>query len=379
MWSPASSSCPRPRKDPALSRGRAHPRRANSRAKLSVRRAVARLADPAQGHPRGAGREPRRSPPPRWCWCGSPTRPTCRRPDEALRAPEGRRAASGAARPSSGARRSRAPAAAPAASGTRGARRRSQPRAAAAPAAPRRARSRRPAPAPLRGRGGARRRAARHRAEARARAGRPPRPLRGGPHRVQPRRGRAAAPRQRPRPRPPALDRPALDRGAVLGPRRADAARAGRSRRARAQGGRRRAIRSCRRCWRSFPGAQIVDVRDRATKPREPTTPATDRRPMRAGVDDRRTRPTTISSDLKETSDARHHGHHEAGSGHAAEAAGRCRPSSTTSRSRAPSGGGVVTVNVTGQGRSSRRSRIDPSLLIADEKEILEDLDRRGA
>ena len=48
-------------------------------ATLSMRVAVARLADAAQGHRRGAGRRPGRSPPPRWCWCASPMRPTCRR------------------------------------------------------------------------------------------------------------------------------------------------------------------------------------------------------------------------------------------------------------------------------------------------------------
>ena len=55
-------------------------------ASCRIARADARLADAAQGHPGGADGAARRSPPPRWCWCGSPTPPICRRPDEALRA-----------------------------------------------------------------------------------------------------------------------------------------------------------------------------------------------------------------------------------------------------------------------------------------------------
>ena len=58
-------------------RGRAHARPRIRRRAVDAR-AVAHLADAAQGHRRGAGGRRGRSPPPRWCWCGSPMRPTCR-------------------------------------------------------------------------------------------------------------------------------------------------------------------------------------------------------------------------------------------------------------------------------------------------------------
>ena len=60
-------------------RGRAHARPRLRDAALDAR-AVAHLADAAQGHRRGAGAPASRSRPPRWCWCASPMRPTCRRP-----------------------------------------------------------------------------------------------------------------------------------------------------------------------------------------------------------------------------------------------------------------------------------------------------------
>ena len=61
-------------------------RRIRARARPRLRRealdarAGARLADAAQGHHRGGGSAAGRWRRPRWCWCGSPMPPTCRRP-----------------------------------------------------------------------------------------------------------------------------------------------------------------------------------------------------------------------------------------------------------------------------------------------------------
>ena len=68
-------------------------------------------------------------------------------------------------------------------------------------------------PAPFRGCGGARRRAARDRAQGGPRTGCPSRPLRGRQHRIQPGAGRQPHGRQRSLARPPAMDGTTVDGG----------------------------------------------------------------------------------------------------------------------------------------------------------------------
>jgi DNA polymerase-3 subunit gamma/tau len=113
-------------------------------------------------------------------------------PDEALRAlRDGTPLPAGGPPPSSGAPRSAGPSSNLALAASQPAPQpRPVPQAEAAPAG---------APAPLRGCGRLCRRAARHRAEGGARTRRAPRALRGGQHRVQPRGGRQPDARERPR------------------------------------------------------------------------------------------------------------------------------------------------------------------------------------
>ena len=157
MSSPASSSSRRPRRIPLLSEAE-RTRGTDFAQKLVGAHPVARLADPSQGHPRGAGLEP----PGRGGRDGAGAPRLCGRPADARRGParpEGRRAAA-LGRPV------RARAAAP--SGARRFRQHGAGHVAAAAAAAPAVRLQRRAgraPAPLRGRGGDGRRAARDRAE----------------------------------------------------------------------------------------------------------------------------------------------------------------------------------------------------------------------
>ena len=116
-----------------------------------------------------------------------------------------------------------------------------QARAQPAETRPAARRGRRAAAAPLRGFGRARRRAARHRPQGRARTRRAPRTFRRRSDRVRPRRGRQPHPRRRSLARPARMDRAALGRGLVVGAGRPDPARAEQDGGARAQERRRRA------------------------------------------------------------------------------------------------------------------------------------------
>ena len=101
-------------------------------------RAVARLADAAQGHRRGRRPRAGRSPPPRWCWCGIAYAADLPTPDEVMRSLERRRRA--ALRRAARRTAARAPPARPAA--------RSAPRFEAPRGAPRARRLRRRAAVP---------------------------------------------------------------------------------------------------------------------------------------------------------------------------------------------------------------------------------------
>ena len=70
---------PEAAKDPALVGGRAHPRHGfrPERCRSAPCRAPGRSCSRASPRCRPRTDPSRR---PRWCWCGSPTRPTCRRP-----------------------------------------------------------------------------------------------------------------------------------------------------------------------------------------------------------------------------------------------------------------------------------------------------------
>ena len=103
-------------------------------------RAVAHLADAAQGHHRGARRPAGRSPPPRWCWCASPMPPICRRLTKSIRslgdsAARGGAGAAAAAMPATAPRAEAPRTVMPQRSETHGAPR-GAPRAALAAAAP---------------------------------------------------------------------------------------------------------------------------------------------------------------------------------------------------------------------------------------------------
>ena len=189
-----------------------------------------------------------------------------------------------------------------------------------------------------------------------------------GPHRGRPARGRAGAQRgadagQRSLAQAGAMDRAALDRDRVQRAGPADAAFAERGRRRTSASAPPKPIRGCRRCWRGFPAPRSS---------RCASLPPSRRNPMLAVKTRPRAPTATINSNLRRNSSM-------------ADFLGMMKQAAQLqSKMQAMqeelghvevegiSGGGLVTVRMTAK-MEVKAVKIDPSLMKADEREILED------